>query len=95
MVAEGIDNYEPLAHMAWQVHVYGRAKPDLAAWCEEHDVPLHVFAWRSEYEAAGITRDALYLLRPDTYIGLVDRSCSVGTLKYYFDARGMRIGSTR
>jgi hypothetical protein len=93
VVAEGIDNYEPLAHMVWQVHVYGRAKPDLAAWCEEHDVPLHVFAWRSEYEAAGITRDALYLLRPDTYIGLVDRSCSVGTLWQYLDARGMRIGS--
>jgi 2-polyprenyl-6-methoxyphenol hydroxylase-like FAD-dependent oxidoreductase len=95
VAAEGIDNYEPLAHMVWQVHVYGCAKPDLAAWCDEHDIPLHVFAWRSQCEEAGITRDALYLLRPDTYIGLVDRSCSVGTLKYYFDARGMRIGSTR
>jgi hypothetical protein len=93
VAADGIDNYEPLAHMVWQVHIYGRAKRDLAAWCEEYDVPLHVFAWRSEYEAAGITRDALYLLRPDTYIGLVDRSCSVGTLWQYLDARGMRIGS--
>ena len=94
VAAAGIDNYEPLAHMVWQVHVYGRAGPDLAPWCEEHDVPLHLFAWRSEYEEAGIIRDALYLLRPDTYIGLVDRSCSVGTLQRYFDARGMRIGST-
>jgi 2-polyprenyl-6-methoxyphenol hydroxylase-like FAD-dependent oxidoreductase len=93
VVVEGVSNYEPLAHMAWQVHVYGRAKPDLAAWCEERDVPLHVFAWRSQYEKAGITRDALYLLRPDTYIGLVDRSCSVETLWRYLDARQMRIGS--
>src|SRR5713101_5388824 len=68
VAAEGIDNYEPLAHLVWQVHVYGRAKPDLAAWCDEHDIPLHVFAWRSQCEEAGITRDALYLLRPDTYI---------------------------
>jgi 2-polyprenyl-6-methoxyphenol hydroxylase-like FAD-dependent oxidoreductase len=93
VTTEGIDNYDPLAQMVWQVHVYGRAKPDLAAWCEEHDVPLHVFAWRSEYEKAGIIRDALYLLRPDTYIGLTDRSCSVGTLRHYLDARGMRIAS--
>jgi len=93
VTTEGIDNYEPLAQMVWQVHVYGRAKPDLAAWCEEHDVPLHVFAWRSEHEKVGLIRDALYLLRPDTYIGLADRSCSVGTLRHYLDARGIRIGS--
>jgi 2-polyprenyl-6-methoxyphenol hydroxylase-like FAD-dependent oxidoreductase len=91
--AEGIDNYEPLAHMVWQVHVYGRAKPDLVAWCEERDVQLHVFPWRSKYEKAGLTRDTLYLLRPDTYIGLVDRSCSVETLQRYFGARGVRLGS--
>jgi hypothetical protein len=94
VVAEGTDNYEPLVHTVWQVHVYGRVKPDLAAWCQEHDVPLHVFTWRSEYEEAGIIRDTLYLLRPDTYIGLVDRSCSAETLRGYLDARGMQIGST-
>jgi 2-polyprenyl-6-methoxyphenol hydroxylase-like FAD-dependent oxidoreductase len=93
VASEGTDNYEPLVHMGWQVHVYGRAKPELAAWCEEHDIPLHVFAWRSQYEKAGIIRDGLYLLRPDTYVGLVDRSCSVDTVQSYFDARGMRIGA--
>jgi 2-polyprenyl-6-methoxyphenol hydroxylase-like FAD-dependent oxidoreductase len=87
VAAGDTDNYEPLAHMGWQVHVYGGVKPDLAAWCKEHDVPLHAFAWRSEYEKAGITRDALYLLRPDTYIGLVDPSSSVETLQSYLDER--------
>jgi hypothetical protein len=81
--------------MDWQVHVYGRAAPDLAAWCKKQDVPLRVFAWRSEYEEAGIIRDTLYLLRPDTYIGLVDRSCSAEALRRYLDARGMRIGLAR
>jgi hypothetical protein len=42
---------------------------------------------------AGIIRDALYLLRPDTYIGLTDRSGSVGPLRHYLDARGIRTGS--
>ena len=90
--SEGSDNYEPVAHMVWQVHVYGRPKPDLATWCEEHDVP---FCMAIQYEKAGITRDTLYLLRPDTYIGLVGRPCSVGTLERYLDARGMRIGSAK
>jgi 2-polyprenyl-6-methoxyphenol hydroxylase-like FAD-dependent oxidoreductase len=94
VAAEGTDNYEPLAHMAWQVHVYGRAKPDLAAWCKEHKVPLHVFPWRSAYADAGMIGDGLYLLRRDTYIGLVDGSCSADTLRRYLDARGMRIGLT-
>jgi hypothetical protein len=95
VASEGTDNYQPLAHMVWQVHVYGRPRPDLAAWCKEHDIPLHVFAWRSQYEKAGIIRDTLYLLRPDTYVGLVDRSCSVETLQRYLDERGMRIGSVK
>jgi hypothetical protein len=51
------------------------------------------FAWRSKYERAGLTRDTLYLVRPDTYIGLVDRSSSVETLHRYLDTRGRRIGS--
>jgi hypothetical protein len=38
--------------------------------CADHDVPLHVFDWRWEHHAAGLARDALYLLRPDTYVAL-------------------------
>ena len=62
----------------WQVHVYGEASADLAAWCRQHSLPLHVFAWRPEYEAAGLARDALYLLRPDTYVALAEPSGSPG-----------------
>jgi hypothetical protein len=50
----GKDNFEPLAAMIWQVHVYGSASAQLADWCACHDMPLHVFDWRREYEAAGL-----------------------------------------
>jgi hypothetical protein len=60
--------------MTRQVHVYGSASVELAAWCASHAVPLHVFDWRSEHEAAGLARDAFYLLRPDTYVALADAS---------------------
>jgi hypothetical protein len=68
----GKDNFEPIAAMTWQVHVYGSASSQLADWCACHDMPLHVFDWRSEHEAAGLARNATYLLRPDTYVALAD-----------------------
>jgi len=76
--------------MTWQVHVYGVANAELAAWCALHDVPLHVFDWRSEYEAAGLARDALYLLRPDTYVALADTSGAPDALNRYCADRGIR-----
>ena len=95
MVADGVDNHASVAAMEWQVHVYGTAKPDLAAWCEAYDVPLTVFAWRQKHEDVGLARDALYLLRPDSYIGLADPSGAVETLEHYFDERGIRCGPLR
>jgi 2-polyprenyl-6-methoxyphenol hydroxylase-like FAD-dependent oxidoreductase len=69
---EGKDHFEPLAAMTWQVHVYGSVGAQLADWCACHAMPLHVFDWQSEHEAAGLARNATYLLRPDTYVALAD-----------------------
>jgi hypothetical protein len=75
--------------MTWQVHVYGSATEELGHWCAAHDLPLHVFDWRSQYETAGILRNALYLLRPDSYVGLADPSASVRVLeRYALERRG-------
>src|SRR5438552_6099986 len=63
---DGADNFATT--MDWQVNVYGAANAELAAWCAAQKLPLHVFDWRPGYEAAGLARDALYLLRPDTYV---------------------------
>ena len=69
-----------------------RRVADLTAWCREHDLALHVFAWRPRFGEAGLVKDALYLLRPDTYVALAERSPSVDTLVRYFDRRAIRIG---
>jgi 2-polyprenyl-6-methoxyphenol hydroxylase-like FAD-dependent oxidoreductase len=79
----GKDNFEPLAAMTWQVHVYGSVSAQLADWCACHDMPLHVFDWRSEHEAAGLARNATYLLRPDTYVALADPSGAPDAIKRY------------
>src|SRR5206468_8852676 len=33
---DGRDNFEPLAAMTWQVHVYGAASAELRNWCHGH-----------------------------------------------------------
>jgi FAD binding domain len=92
---DGKDNFEPLAEMNWQVHVYGSANADLSAWCASHGVPLHVFHWRSEHEAAGLVRDATYLLRPDTYVALADASGAPGALDRYCADHGITLTASR
>jgi 2-polyprenyl-6-methoxyphenol hydroxylase-like FAD-dependent oxidoreductase len=91
VVVDGFDNFAPLVSLDWQVHVYGSAGRELTTWCAQRKVPLHVFAWRDEYRQAGLARDALYLLRPDTYVALVDPSGSVTALDRYTSDRGIRL----
>jgi len=92
---DGKDNFEPLATMTWQVHVYGLASSELAAWCASHDVPLHVFDWRSEHEAAGLARDAIYLLRPDSYVALADPSGAPAALERYRAEHRITLSASR
>ena len=84
------DNFTPLANPVWQVHVYGAARPELTTWCERHNIPLHRYDWGQEHEKAGLTRDALYLIRPDTYVALADPTASVSAVERYLAERGLR-----
>jgi 2-polyprenyl-6-methoxyphenol hydroxylase-like FAD-dependent oxidoreductase len=86
---DGADNFATLTTVDWQVHVYGAAKADLAAWCAAQKLPLHVFEWRPGYEEAGLARDALYLLRPDTYVALADGGGAPDILERYFRDQGI------
>jgi 2-polyprenyl-6-methoxyphenol hydroxylase-like FAD-dependent oxidoreductase len=91
----GGDNYAPLNAAVWQVHVYGAPRAELMAWCAEQGVPLYVFDWRSEFEAAGLIQNALYLLRPDTYVALADATGSPIALKLYFAEQAIVPGAGR
>jgi 2-polyprenyl-6-methoxyphenol hydroxylase-like FAD-dependent oxidoreductase len=93
VTAGGADNFAPLTSMDWQVHVYGDASSELSASCAQHQLPLHVFAWQAEHEAAGLARNALYLLRPDTYVALAEPSGAPAALDRYFADHGIRLAA--
>jgi 2-polyprenyl-6-methoxyphenol hydroxylase-like FAD-dependent oxidoreductase len=80
------DNFKPLTSLSWQVHVYGNAGPELRAICEQRRLPLHVFGWRRYMRGSGLQRDAVYLVRPDGYVAMVDREGRAEALTSYFDA---------
>ena len=63
------DNYAPLRALDWQAHVYGNVSPALSAAVAHAGFALHAFAWRDAIGAAGLARDAAYLIRPDGYVG--------------------------
>ena len=65
----GADNFAPLTAL-WQVHVYGEATNDLRKICSDRVLPLHVFPWGEHMPRAGLSRNAVYLLRPDGYIAV-------------------------
>lgn len=82
----GADNYAPAGGIGWQLHVYGTVAPDVAGWCGDRGIAVRVFPWTPAHEQAGLERDALYLLRPDTYVGLATKDAAVAALERYFAA---------
>jgi 2-polyprenyl-6-methoxyphenol hydroxylase-like FAD-dependent oxidoreductase len=84
----GEDNFAPLTSLAWQVHVYGDPPGGLAEACADLRLPLHRFAWRPAMRRAGLRRAALYLVRPDGYVGLADPRADVRRLRAYMRAVG-------
>jgi len=84
------DNYEALKRVGWQVHVYGVADPALAAWCVDRGVPLQAYPWAPAFEAAGLREDALYLIRPDTYVALAQERQAPQAVDRYFEETRIR-----
>ncbi len=75
--------------LGWQARIYGPAPEPLARWCAEHGLELLSLPWSETRAVAGLRQGALYLLRPDTYVALVDPAPSAAALARYFSERGL------
>jgi hypothetical protein len=89
----GSDNFAPLTSLAWQVHVYGAASTELKGACAELRLPLHVFEWQPHMKAAGFQMGAMYVVRPDGYVGLAEPAGDLERLREYVESKlGLRAG---
>jgi 2-polyprenyl-6-methoxyphenol hydroxylase-like FAD-dependent oxidoreductase len=85
------DNFSPLTSLSWQVHVYGAASPGLEALCAERGISLHLFPWSKAASNVGLSRDALYLVRPDGYVALADPKAAPSSLSAFLDRQGLKL----
>jgi 2-polyprenyl-6-methoxyphenol hydroxylase-like FAD-dependent oxidoreductase len=92
----GLDdnNFAPLRSLDWQVHIYGNAGPEIREICEQRRLPLHVFGWNRHMRRSGLRRDAVYLIRPDGYVTMVDRDGHAEALISYLDTHQIRPTTT-
>jgi 2-polyprenyl-6-methoxyphenol hydroxylase-like FAD-dependent oxidoreductase len=77
------DNFVPLASLDWQAHVYGDVSPEVRAACSRAGLALHAFDWSAAAEKAELVRGAIYVVRPDGYIGLANHDGDPGKLAAY------------
>jgi 2-polyprenyl-6-methoxyphenol hydroxylase-like FAD-dependent oxidoreductase len=85
------DNYDALRMIAWQIHVYGQCTGKLSNWSASNKIALHQFEWDEAYATSGLSRDAMYLLRPDTYIALAAAQQDPAVLNQYFTDRQLSL----
>jgi 2-polyprenyl-6-methoxyphenol hydroxylase-like FAD-dependent oxidoreductase len=84
------DNFSMLRDIGWQVHVYGETRPLVDEWAQRMSIKTFGFQWDEEYAKSGLTKDVVYLLRPDHYIaGIFEGPTIVSGLNGYFSVRGL------
>jgi 2-polyprenyl-6-methoxyphenol hydroxylase-like FAD-dependent oxidoreductase len=88
-LGEGRSNYDGFRDLGWQVHVYGYAGHALEDWCRANGVTLYSFPWQVTFEDAGLARDAVYLVRPDSYVASAAHAASPEALAQYFGIKGI------
>lgn len=66
---EGFDNFKSLTCLDWQIHIYGKATDEFKRSIVLLSLKLNEFPWNKSAAQAGLKKDAVYLIRPDGYVG--------------------------
>lgn len=87
--ANGSDTFAALKGLAWSVHMYGDLPPGVKEGCEALKLPLQQFDWNHGMGSVGLVQGALYLVRPDGYIAMVDGEARPSKLSEYLGSRNL------
>lgn len=63
------DNFKSLTSLDWQIHIYGKATDQFKQSIARLNLTLNEFPWNQSAAQAGLKEDAVYLIRPDGYVG--------------------------
>jgi hypothetical protein len=76
-------NFQPLNSLDWQIHIHGAANSALQDLSKRWHLPICVFEWSRQAESARFFPDALYLVRPDGHLALVQPEQNPQELEKY------------
>ena len=80
------DNYEFFLPLDWQLHRYGEPSDAVRATCASRGLALHAFVCDWRCTTPGLHRNAIYLVRPDEYVGFAGRAAGdAAALERYLD----------
>ncbi len=82
---DGFDNFAALTSLDWQVHIYGKATESFKQAIANLNFALHEFPWNVSAAQAGLKQNAVYVIRPDGYVGYANVSQDRATL--YFNLK--------
>lgn len=77
------DNFNDFDGIVWQVHVYGEPSLELVDWCKRQGLKLVTFAWQEYFIQAGFSKNAVYLIRPESYVAVAVVDNAVAVLDIY------------
>lgn len=89
--SEHLDNYAPLNSRNWQIHIYGEAALYLPETARNFHLELYTFPWSADLADLGLVQDAMYLIRPDGYLGLVHERQNMAALDAYLTHIGYQL----
>ncbi len=78
-------NFESLRGLRWRIHVYGVADARLANAAEGAGIRLTAYPWSDAAAAAGLEKDAAYLVRPDGHVAWASRVQDADSLKAFVE----------
>lgn len=82
------DSFALLQDGVWVAYACGLVPEQVRAWCVQHGVQVHEAPWTAAQARAGCARGALYLVRPDMYVGLALPHPEVAALEAYIQKAG-------
>jgi 2-polyprenyl-6-methoxyphenol hydroxylase-like FAD-dependent oxidoreductase len=80
---EGVDNFKSLACLDWQIHIYGKATDKFRQSIAPLNLKLNEFSWNKSAAQAGLKKNAIYLIRPDGYVGYANVLQEIEGLENY------------
>lgn len=87
------DTHAVLDGRSWSAHASGRLDPETSLALKEAGIAVHLWPDDTAMRKAGYISGALYMVRPDGYVGLADPGPSAKAVHDYLSRHGFQLAS--